>query len=319
MSKLTILQAGPFSTVQDNGRHGCQHLGVPISGALDRDALLIGNHLVGNNAKSSAIEICFGGFRARVSASITIAIVGSTEACIKHYDDKGTVKEYVSGQVITIDKDEEIEIPPFKDTLSVLLCVSGGIDVPLIYGSYATTSNAQIGGHEGRRLENGDKLTIGKCASSPPNPNYVVPRDLFHKTDRLRIILGPQDHWFTPETLANLVKEPYKISPQTSRMGMRLSGQPLKHKGAADIISDAMTRGILQVPADGQPIIAMADHGTMGGYTKIACVISADLSMLGRLRPNDSITFEVVTSQEAGQASREKHARLQSIIKEIHQ
>ena len=111
MSKLTILKAGPFSTIQDDGRHGCQHLGVPISGALDRDALLIGNTLVGNNPKNSAVEICFGGFRAHVGASANIAILGSADACIRHYDNEGAVKEYASGQVVEIQKNEEIEIP----------------------------------------------------------------------------------------------------------------------------------------------------------------------------------------------------------------
>ncbi|MGC6517304.1 MAG: biotin-dependent carboxyltransferase family protein [Candidatus Puniceispirillaceae bacterium] len=300
MTDITILKSGPFTTIQDQGRFGVQHLGVPRSGVLDHDALIIGNHLLGNKAQTSAFEICFGGFEARFDNHCHLTLTGSSAAKLQHLNHKGQQTDHPAGTVIKIAPGDIITIPPFGDSLSVLLCVSGGIDVPAVYGSCSTTTNARLGGHEGRILQASDILKLGKTGKAPPIPSAPLPLDkLFAKPTILRLLFGPQDHWFTSEALANLSAEPYQILPQTSRMGMRLAGPSLPHKGPADIISDAMMRGTIQVPADGQPIIAMADHGTMGGYCKIGTIISADLSALGRLRPHDKISFEVVTMAEA--------------------
>ena len=314
---IEILQGGPFSTIQDSGRKGYQHLGVPSSGALDEDALLLGNSLLGNPQDCAAIEICFGGFQARIETPTALCLTGSTTAQIRHHKPSGDVVELPCAKPLLFDIGDVIEIPPFGDTLSALLCLGGGVDVPPIYGSRATTINAKLGGLEGRLLRAGDKLS---CGAFEPNllsktacAKHIY--DAFFATQtRLRILAGPQDFWFTPDALTTLTSTSYQISGQTSRMGMRLIGAALPHKGPADIISDGMVRGAIQVPAQGQPIIAMADHGTMGGYTKIACVIAADLSALGRLRPNQFIQFEMVTEHEAHEALRQKTVQLQALL-----
>ena len=316
---ISIITAGPFSTIQDSGRYGYQHLGVPTSGVLDSDALIIGNHLLGNHllgeqSEMAAIEICFGGFQARTTKDIALCLTGSCDAIIRHHHHEGHIKEHHAGAVVTLPAGAVFEIPPFGDSLSALLCVSGGVDVPYLYGSRSTTTNAAIGGYEGRILQAGDNLSLGPSSlahiSSCTKEAYQY---LMAKRYHLRLIFGPQDFWFSPESAQRLCTNSYQVSPQTSRMGMRLIGPALSHKEAHDIISDGMVRGVLQVPADGQPIIAMADHGTMGGYAKIACIISADLPALGRLRPHDEISFSAVTEQEAAKAWRDHKALLAQV------
>ena len=318
MGGIEILTAGPFSTIQDQGRFGYQHLGVPISGALDREALEIGNMILGNPKNCSAIEICFGGFAAIFHQDCYLSLIGSGTAMITHRDQLQTQTIYEAGEIVAISAGDQIEIPPFSDSLSALLCVSGGLDVPRLYGSQSTTPNAALGGHEGRMLAQGDRLALGQTqqdyAPTISHRQTDAIQALMTKPQILRILFGPQDYWFTPEASQNLTNASYKILPQTSRMGMRLAGPQLAHKGPADIISDGMIRGAIQVPADGQPIIAMADHGTMGGYTKIACVISADIAAMGRLRPHDQIFFESVTQKEAEQAFARRRAEITSIL-----
>ena len=297
---IEILTSGPFSTIQDKGRFGYQHLGVPTSGALDGDALLIGNALIGNDANDSAIEICFGGFSAKAYQDCAICLTGSIAAHIIITAKDGTKTAYEAGRIAVITVGDSIEIPPFGDSLSCLLCLSGGVDVPVIYGSRSTTVTAKLGGYEGRILAAGDRLALRAYeARSIQNAAQDAYASLSAKPTRLRIMFGPQDFWFTHGALEALTAAPYRISAQSSRMGMRLIGACLAHKGPADIVSDGMVRGAIQVPGDGQPILAMADHGTMGGYTKIGCVISADIPAMGRLRPHDEVRFEVVTAKEA--------------------
>ena len=306
---IEILTSGPFSTIQDSGRFGYQHLGVPTSGALDGDALLVGNSLLSNTPDDSAIEICFGGFSAKAHQDMTICLTGSLAAQLVVTTTDAATNFYTAGQTATISAGDIIEIPPFGDSLSCVLCLSGGVDVPVIYGSRSTTITAKLGGYEGRILAAGDRLGLLPYQLRPiRDAAPIAYASLFAKPLSLRIIFGPQDFWFTPDALATLTAAPYRISPQSSRMGMRLIGAPLAHKGPADIVSDGMVRGAIQVPADGQPILAMADHGTMGGYTKIGCVVSADIAAMGRLRPHDEVRFEVVTAKEAEAALAAKKA-----------
>ena len=315
---IEVITSGPFSTIQDLGRFGFQHLGVPISGALDRNALIIGNQSLGNDRTKSAIEICFGGFSAKAEQAFHICVTGSISALVKVTSKSGIETIYEAGTIVPVEIDDVIEVPPFGDSLSCLLCITGGFDVPVIYGSSATTTNAGLGGFEGRILQSGDRLNIGtqphKIAQAIRHLNKQAYQQAMQKPQTLRLILGPQDFWFTSQALETLTKAPYQISPQTSRMGMRLSGARLAHKGPADILSDAMVRGALQVPADGQPILAMADHGTMGGYTKIAVVISADIAAMGRLRPRDEIQFAIVTPDEAQQALKDERELLAACV-----
>ena len=312
---LAIITSGPYSTIQDRGRIGYQHLGVPTSGASDSEALLLGNHLLGNQRDDAGIEICFGGFLAKATIPLNCCLTGSVQAIIRRHHIDGTMTDHPAGTVIALGAGETIEVPFFSDSLSALLLIGGGIMTAPIYGSRSTTVNAALGGLEGRLLQAGDELPIGR---SPRPIAHQLDRQaydaLFAKPQNIRIMLGPQDFWFTNDALQSLCAAPYQVSAQTSRMGMRLQGAHLAHKGPADIISDGMVRGAIQVPAEGQPIIAMADHGTMGGYVKIACVIAADLAPLGRLRPHDHVQFEIVTEHEAQAAYRSRQNRLAALM-----
>lgn len=316
MAELRIETAGPCSTVQDKGRAGWQALGVPEGGVLDSEALQIGNALLGNPAGQPAIEICQGGFVARLAGGdIKICLAGSNEAVLEILSKKGKARRIPPYTVCDIRAGEQLKIQPFRDSLSVLLCLAADLDLPSLYGSQSTTANAGIGGLDGRLLAAGDRLHLHALTSAQAGflaepPPLTAPR-------QLRIIFGPQDDWFTEEACASLIDSSWQITPQLSRMGMRLAGPKLEHRGPADIISDGIVRGHIQVPADGQPIILMADHGTTGGYAKIATVISADLPGLGRLRPGAEITLAAVTLEEAaGLAARraDEMAKIQAKI-----
>ena len=316
MTYISVIKSGPYTTIQDAGRRGYQHLGVPASGALDLDALQIGNQLLQNPKGTNALEICFGGAEILFHDHRFVIITGSEGVQITKQTKQGRTALYPAGAIIELHAQDRLIIAPFGDSLSCLLCLSGGCDVPPIYSSTATTPNVGIGGYQGRILQQGDDIPLAPCQILPPI-NDKIDASFFTKPQRLRIMAGPQNDWFTPDGLANLTTSSYKILPQSNRMGMRLSGPTLHHKGPADIISDGMVRGAIQVPADGQPIIAMADHGTMGGYTKIATVIAADLSAMGRLRPHDVVQFEMVTSEEAGHALQKQTALKKAIFHQL--
>lgn len=313
MADLLIQSAGPCSTVQDDGRVGWQALGVPEGGVLDREALQIGNALLGNPPGQPAIEICQGGFMAELAGSdIKLCLGGSSEAVLEILSKKGDARRIPPYTACEIRAGEQLKIRPFKDSLSVLLCLAAELDLPSLYGSLGTTANAGIGGLDGRLLAAGDRL--GLRALTTAQAGFLAEPPPLEAPGQLHIIFGPQDDWFTEEARARLIDTSWQVTPQLSRMGMRLAGPKLDHKGPADIISDGIVRGHIQVPAEGQPIILMADHGTTGGYAKIATVISADLSGLGRLRPGGALTFEAVTLEEAIRLAAGRAAEMAAII-----
>ena len=181
-----------------------------------------------------AIEICFGGFWQKQNSHV-ISCHRQCSAQVKITSKSGIETIYEAGTIVPVEIDDVIEIPPFGDSLSCLLCITGGFDVPVIYGSSATTTNAGLGGFQGRILQAGDRLSIAtpphKIAPSIPHLSKQAYQQAMQKPQTLRLILGPQDFWFTSQALETLTKSPYQISPQTSRMGMRLSGQALRIKG----------------------------------------------------------------------------------------
>jgi biotin-dependent carboxylase-like uncharacterized protein len=316
MAELHIETAGPCSTVQDGGRIGWQALGVLEGGVLDREALQTGNALLGNPAGQPAIEICQGGFVAGLAGSpVKICLAGSSEAVLEVLSKKGEARRIPPYTACDIQAGEQLTIRPFKDSLSVLLCLAADLDLPSLYGSQGTTANAGIGGLDGRLLAAGDRLGLRQLTSA--RAGFLAEPPQLAAPSQLRIIFGPQDDWFTGEARARLTDSSWQVTPQLSRMGMRLAGPKLAHCGPADIISDGIVRGHIQVPAEGQPIILMADHGTTGGYAKIATVISADLPGLGRLRPGAAITFATVTLEEAARLAARRAAEMAAILAKI--
>lgn len=307
---LKIVDTGPFSTIQDLGRHGFQDLGVPVSGALDTNALRLANALVGNVETDAAIEFRLNGPAMKIDADEVLIGLAGTQASLRvEGDEPRHIKGWCSGMV---RRGETVHAPVLKDTSTAYIAVSGGIDTDPVLGSRSTYVRGGIGGHKGRGLRIGDELPIGQLrnAMKPlmvPDPPRGLP-------DKLRVVAGPQDAMFTQDALDTLTSGSFSVTSQSDRMGMRLEGPQLPHIDGYNIVSDGIATGSIQVPGNKQPILLLADHQTTGGYPKIATVISADIPGAGRLRPGDAIGFSVVTVAEAEAIAREAMQRLSGLI-----
>lgn len=295
MNSLRILEAGPLASIQDLGRRGYRDRGVPLSGAMDQQALRIANGLVGNPSEAAGIEISLGGFRARFGSHICFAVTGAP------------LNVRLNEVPISLWKKHEAEE---GDILSVgyggkgfraYLAVAGGIEVPVVMGSRSTYLRGGFGGLKGRALSRGDVLPIAE-ASPCSIPLRETPADLIplysdHPT--LRVVMGPQSDHFTPAGIDTFLGCEYVVTDRCDRMGILLSGPRIAHRHGADIVSDGTLPGAVQVPGDGQPVILCADCQTTGGYAKIATVLWTDLPLVAQLMPGHRLRFREVELPQA--------------------
>jgi len=307
---ITMLKAGPYTTVQDLGRAGHQAVGVPESGALDRDALRLGNALVGNDPNMAGLEICLGGVRLQINSARRVALTGSVAATMVITDQKGRDMTVYANRSVCMDAGQTLRINGLAGTNTAFLAISGGLGTPLLYDSRATSPNAMIGGLDGRLLKDGDILPLLPDHTSGNKDRMLSDLTIYEHDACIRIVFGPQDDRFTDQAKSVFLTSTYHVSPLLNRMGMRLDGPVLEHRDNADIASDGIVNGSVQVPGDGKPIILLADHQTTGGYTKIATVIKSDLPALARRKPGDEITFTAISVEDAEQAVREHEALL---------
>jgi KipI family sensor histidine kinase inhibitor len=299
---LEILRSGPLTTVQDRGRVGCQKFGVTVSGAMDEVALRVGNVLVGNAQNAAAMEISFLGPQIRIRADAVLALTGAEmEADL----DGRPVPWY---QAFLARAGQVLDIRHCTRGMRGYLAVGGGIDVPVQLGSRSTSLAARFGGVEGRALREGDLLSVGPVVGSPSRwMGRSVPaiwRPIFASSQAIRVVWGPQDDAFTETGRHTFLESTYEVTPSSDRMGCRLEGPVIEHGGAADIISDWIPSGGIQVPGNGKPIVLLADRQTTGGYTKIATVIGPDIPKLAQMRPGDHVRFQAVSIREAQAVAR---------------
>ncbi|MGC6484969.1 MAG: biotin-dependent carboxyltransferase family protein [Candidatus Puniceispirillales bacterium] len=313
MRSIRIDTAGPHTTIQDKGRGGYQALGMPEGGVLDRDAMRLGNALVGNPEEAAVLEICLGGLGVELLAPARVALTGTGEGHLVVSDDSGMALQVPANRSVDLIAGQKIRLGPLTDTNTVTLAVSGGIATPLLYGSRGTSPNAGIGGVDGGVLKDGMILPLGDPAETEA-PEWQGGDLMTGDVTMIRACAGPQDDRFTEEALALFFEAPFTVTPMLNRMGMRLEGPGLRHIDNADIPSDGIVTGSVQVPGNGQPIILLADHQTTGGYTKIATVISTDLPRLARLRPGTAVHFTQVTVAEAETIARDHEARVQAML-----
>ncbi len=289
MKAIRIIEPGPLSTVQDRGRFGYQNRGVPVSGAMDLQALRIANHLAGNCNAEAGIEITWGGFRAEFLAPAHIAITGADP------------KPRLNGRSVpcwsgfSVQEGDILELNYVETGCRTYLAFSGGVDVPEVMGSRSTYVRGGFGGLMGRALQKGDVLGLGQGGGTLVSAcsQSLIPKYCDHPV--LRVTLGPQADALTPESLSWFLSLPYVVTDRCDRMGYSLKGPVLKHQQKADIVSDGTAFGAVQVPGNGQPIILMADRQTIGGYAKPATIISVDLPLLAQLVPGSSVRFEAVS------------------------
>jgi biotin-dependent carboxylase-like uncharacterized protein len=309
---LKVLVPGLHTTVQDIGRIGYQSIGVPVSGALDSFSLRLANALVGNPEGTAGLEILISGPTLRVYAdTVRIALVGDGAVL----DVRGESSRVLpAGLSVTLPRGDTFQIVVGSASACCYLAVSGGIAAPLVLGSASTYVRAGLGGIDGRPLRAGDTVPLAipaapercelrstvSCSAVPDQP--------------IRVILGPQQEYFTEEAVAALLSAEYRITKEADRMDMRLEGPALRHRAGWDIVSDAIATGSIQVPGSGQPIILLADHQTTGGYPKIATIISADLAVVGRHRPGDALRFVAVDIETAEALCQEQERQLAEIV-----
>ncbi|MBW7982582.1 5-oxoprolinase subunit PxpC [Enterobacillus tribolii] len=306
---LTIVRAGLQTTVQDQGRTGLRRLGISQGGALDSQALWSANLLVGNEGDEAGLEITLGQCVIAFSKPCWIALTGA--GCSARLDDQtlwtGWCYPVRAGQRLTLGM-------PHSGMRSYL-AVSGGIDVANILGSRSTDLKAAFGGHEGRVLRDGDRLPLGKARRLPVKSRGIK-QMLFG--NRVRALPGPEYHEFSERDQDAFWRTPWRVSPQSNRMGYRLTGHVLQRESQREMFSHGLLPGVVQVPHNGQPIILMADAQTTGGYPRIACVIEADLYHLAQLRLGEYVHFVPSTLDEARRAYAEQRRYLQQLSRGLH-
>ena len=279
--------------MQDWGRFGYQDCGVPVSGAMDRMALRIGNVLVGNQEGEAGLEITLGGFKAEFLSDMSFAVTGVDHCASLNGRSipNWTSLSAAQGDLLTIDQ--------ARSGCRFYLALAGGIEAPLVMGSKSTYLRGGFGGFHGRRLARGDILRIGRPVGKPitEHPATLIPR--YSDEPLLRVILGPQDDRISEEGLASFLSQQYQVSERSDRMGCVLRGPAITHKDGADIISDGTIAGAVQVPGNGQPIVLMADCQTIGGYVRIATVVTFDLPLLAQVRPGCAVRFAAISLLDA--------------------
>ena len=312
---LRILQPGPQTTVQDLGRVGYQALGVPVCGALDPLALRLANRLAGNAEGEAALECRLMGPMIEVEgAPVRLALAGA-EAAIEMEAD-GTRRVHPAGRAFDVPPGGRVRIGPLRGSAGAVLAVGGGLDLPEVLGSRATDLKGDFGGLGGRALAAGDTLATRRAEQA--GPCLALPHPLPPAFGgELRVVPGPQDDAFTPEAIATFLAATFEVTREADRMGMRLRGPALSFVAGADIVSDGIATGSVQVPGSGQPILLLADHQTIGGYAKIATVISADLPAAGRLLPGAAIRFRAVSVAEAEEARRAQEREFARLLESL--
>lgn len=295
-----VLSPGLFTTLQDAGRFGFEACGVPPSGAMDEMSFAIANALVGNEANTGALEFTLTGATLRLTGNSPCSVAVSGDMVLTL--DDTAVAPY---RRFTVMPGTILRITRTMSGARGYLAVAGGFDVQPVMGSVSTLMRAALGGFDGRQLQKGDGLPLPLAAapaSSSINEQRGEPEQrLMPQRERrpIRVIAGPQDDHFDASAFQQFVSQPYRVSEQSDRMGYRLTGAPLAHIRGFNIVSDAISRGSIQIPGNGQPIIAMNDRQTTGGYPKIATVIRADLARLGQAKPGDILHFETISVEKA--------------------
>lgn len=304
MASLTVLRSGMLTTVQDLGRWGQQHVGLPAAGPMDWFAHRLANRRLGNAEDDAALEITLIGPDLAADEDLTCVVTGA------EFEVLAGGRRTKTGEPFVVQAGERVTFGTRLSGARAVLGVQGGIQVPPVLGSRATSLISRVGPFGGRALKAGDVLPVlsGRRAVAGPSGR---PLPLPVGGARVRVMLGPHESSFSPAALRALSTSRFIVTPESNRMGYRLEGARLEHVGAPDILSDATPLGSVQVPASGYPILLMADRQTTGGYPKIATVISADLPLAGQLAPGDWIEFEACSRAAAVAALRRRMAVLE--------
>jgi 5-oxoprolinase (ATP-hydrolysing) subunit C len=311
MPTLEIVAPGAYASIQDAGRQGHRRIGVPWAGVLDRRLMHLANALAGQEVGAPVVECIDGGLRvAARGGAVRVAVAGHA---IVEQRGGGTWRAVAAWRSVTLAEDEELRLRGMASGRLAVLAVAG-LALPGVLGSVSTYARAGLGGLDGRALGPGALLP---AVPATPGPERVLPKPPTRLDTPIRVVPGPQDDFFTDESLAILTRESYRVTSAADRMGVRLEGVALRHRGAREIASDATVPGSIQVPGNGQPIVLLADAQTAGGYPKIGTVIGADLGRLADARPGESLRFAWVSAREGEALARAAHAHTLALLQAV--
>lgn len=310
MSGLEVIRAGPCATVQDLGRSGYLSQGVSAAGAMDPVAHRIANALVGNPQEAATIEFAFFGGTFKVQTEwAAVAVVGA------EFPVKVNGAVHPAMQTLHLRRDDMLEIGGTNATTYGYLAVAGGVDVAPLFGSRSTHLRFRLGGLESRALRPGDVLPVATPETEPISTlrfEAALP-----ETGPIRVTLGPQDDHFSASGIETFLSASWTVTEQRDRMAQILEGPRIAHRDGFNIVSDAVTRGSIQVAGAGMPMILLAERQTTGGYPKIATVISADLPRLVQLPVGAAVSFAAIGIDEAEDAARRYHGWLKRSLSSL--
>ncbi|TWJ19351.1 5-oxoprolinase subunit C family protein [Geobacter argillaceus] len=328
-SQLLVVSPGLLTTFQDLGRYGFRRFGVPRSGVLHPDLARIANALAGNGENESVLEFFLSGPSFRLeSGSVRLALAGDFRIELTRNRKKSMLRSW---RTITLEEGDQLQLGPVSTGKAGYVAISGGLDLKPVLESCSTYLRGGFGGMDGNRLLAGMQLPVmqGRPISDPDCYLPEAPgRETFggpepgHDQDDpipIRVILGPQDDYFSDSSIATFLSSDYTISRESDRMGSRLVGPALTHREDCkpEIVSDGIVPGAIQVPGNGAPIVLLADGPTVGGYPKIATVASVDLPRIAVLVPGRRVSFRAITVEEGAELLLERRRHLAALIARI--
>ena len=309
---FSIIRAGINTTFQDKGRANLYHIGIPFSGAMDNRNYRLANHLVGNKENSPVFEFAYQGpFLKFKGDNINFVITGDVNfKLIKK-------NEIINGncyEIYNLEDGDELDIVSTNKSVYGYLAVNADIDLKLQLGSYSINTKANIGSNNGKKLENGQKINISKINLNQTKKklNY-----LNTKIEKIRVLKGTNFNYFSAKAQKLFFEKEFTVTKLSDRMGMRLEGPFIDNIVDTNIRSEGLIKGVIQVPADGNPIIMLSDHGTIGGYPKIGVIISADYDKLVQLAPGSKIKFQEIQLSDAETLFKLYEMETQNLISQI--
>ena len=289
-----VIRGGINSTFQDEGRKNFSHIGLPSSGVMDKRNFIIANTIINNQKEDPVLEFAYQGPSLKYFGNKRfIVITGDVNFKITKNN-----KEEIQGKcykTIEIDNGDIIDIISTNKSVYGYFTVNGGFKINRVWGSYSTTVRAEVGPNKGNKLLNGQNINLNKS-------NVIQSRSLNFvnsKIEFIRVIKGTNFQFFSDQSKRDFFSKVFVVTKLTDRMGMRLEGVKLKNLKKTNIKSEGLVKGTIQVPADGNPIILLSDHGTIGGYPKFGVVISADYDKLIQLPPGSKIKFKEILLKDA--------------------
>ena len=309
-----ILRPGINSSIQDKGRNHLYHIGITISGAMDQRIFTLSNALVSNDLNEGVIEFAHQGPLLKLkNGSANFVITGNVIFNILRKN--SVIEEGKCFQNYLLEHEDQIDIITTKNSVFGYLAVEGGFQIKKVWDSYSVNTKAKVGPNNGKKFSLGEKIYIKNSKVK----NFVKKKINYEKSldQNIKIIKGTNFDYFSEEAKNKFFKEEFLVTNLSDRMGMRLEGPKLNNIVNTNIKSEGLVKGVVQVPADGNPIILFSDHGSIGGYPKIAVVITADHDMTAQLIPGSKIKFKEVNLDEAEELFKSYFNETKNYIEQI--